>query len=499
MTPLNPELRRQLWHEFSPIRIFVLPIILGLIYYVATYDEDDLSNLFEVNVPLIMIGLFLYGSYKASKSFIDEVSNSTWDTQKMSSLPAWKLALGKLFGGTSYVWYGFIICTPFFLIGFEEHFTQRCESTTRYFLNNESSVKLNPDVYATPQGMPRCNSSDIGLLSIYTLFCVVISATFAHATALLLSIHSLSYKSKNSVISPIINAIIACVIGGNAFQIAYRPVSTEFNRFQTELDTTTWWGQEWSAHPFMICSLLFFMGWALIGVWRSMRKELQYKDIPLMWIAFQATFTLFLLGFLDARNISINEAFIEVFLVKLEFDNPFLFGLSAQARLNLTCATFIALAGTYVWAGLEARHSVRYKQFFLRLKKGELRGAAEAIPKWFISLAIGLTCYMLILLSTPLDSMALWVCLLLLTIRDLCALHIFYIDPKGKRGALAFAVYIGLVYVLLPLIKPVTGLFIPVFDKSHLVLLFSLSGQTAIAAFLLIKRWKTMNKHLGAS
>src|SRR4051812_6191928 len=111
---LNSEIRRNLWLEFSAHRLIAMPVGLSLIFYVA--DKLDESKGLAAHNPhaslaitagtLYFLLVKIWGGHKAAEAVIEEVNDNTWDFQKLSALSPAQLTLGKLFGGTSYSWYG---------------------------------------------------------------------------------------------------------------------------------------------------------------------------------------------------------------------------------------------------------------------------------------------------------------------------------------------------------------------------------------------------------
>src|SRR6185437_14143241 len=55
----------------------------------------------------------LWGTRNAALSVIAEIRERTWDFQKLSASRPFSLMWGKLFGATSFTWFGAILCLPF--------------------------------------------------------------------------------------------------------------------------------------------------------------------------------------------------------------------------------------------------------------------------------------------------------------------------------------------------------------------------------------------------
>ena len=109
---MNPEFRRQLWLQFSATRLIVLPLLVLACFAAAGLSQpDDLPQTLAL-VGAALFGLLVWGmgTLAAGASVIDEITEHTWDQQRMSALQPWAMTWGKLAGATSYGWYGGLIC-----------------------------------------------------------------------------------------------------------------------------------------------------------------------------------------------------------------------------------------------------------------------------------------------------------------------------------------------------------------------------------------------------
>ena len=109
---MNPEFRRQLWLQFSATRLIVLPLLVLACFAAAGLSQpNDLPQTLAL-VGAALFGLLVWGmgTLAAGASVIDEITEHTWDQQRMSALQPWAMTWGKLAGATSYGWYGGLIC-----------------------------------------------------------------------------------------------------------------------------------------------------------------------------------------------------------------------------------------------------------------------------------------------------------------------------------------------------------------------------------------------------
>ncbi len=118
---MNPEFRRQLWLQFSPTRLIVLPALLLLGAASVFFSERDwdtaalaeaLAGFSAVAFMLLVYGM---GLHAAGASMLDELREHTWDQQRMSAMQPWEMTWGKLAGAGAYAWYGAALCALIFV------------------------------------------------------------------------------------------------------------------------------------------------------------------------------------------------------------------------------------------------------------------------------------------------------------------------------------------------------------------------------------------------
>src|SRR6185503_1882914 len=107
---MNPELTRNLWIELSTRRLFLMFGVLGLFFAAAAVGGGDFRAPKQTGEMLFYIIVVLWGTRKAAEAVIGEIRDRTWDNQRLSAINAWDMVWGKLFGATSYVWMGGLLC-----------------------------------------------------------------------------------------------------------------------------------------------------------------------------------------------------------------------------------------------------------------------------------------------------------------------------------------------------------------------------------------------------
>lgn len=246
---MNPELRRNLWLELSPMRLILMPAVLGLLFAAiwttwgfGAEAAGQLGAVAAASKYFYFFIVVIWGTWIAARLVTAEIRDRTWDFQRMSAIDSWSMVVGKLAGGTAFVWYGGLLCL----------------------------IPIVMDTAAKQGG-----DAVLGEL----LFRVGMGL-FAHASAFLVSMLAVRRDAASSRLA----SFFAMVAGVGAaawvwwvwFSAKDWPVDVQF----------TWFNMEMAAPTFMVASLLIFAVWAVIGNWTLMRHELQIPTGPLVWIGF---------------------------------------------------------------------------------------------------------------------------------------------------------------------------------------------------------------------
>ena len=110
---MNPEFERNLWLEMSPRRLIMMPVVLALIFLAAGAagpGKEALGTVGGMANALYYFFAVLWGTRTAGNAITAEIRDRTWDFQRLSALTPFQVLTGKLFGATSYQWYGALIC-----------------------------------------------------------------------------------------------------------------------------------------------------------------------------------------------------------------------------------------------------------------------------------------------------------------------------------------------------------------------------------------------------
>jgi hypothetical protein len=317
---LNPELRRNLWLQFSVIRLILAPIVIGAILALTwLVDERQPTGVAQVAEAIYLLLVLLWGTRRAADLVAEEIAGGTWDGQRMSALGALQMSWGKLLGGTSYIWY----CAG---LAFIAHLVAQ-------WLGGIA---------------PWTSGAWIRLLHLLG------AGALAQAVAMLVSLALLRRQAARRRLGVTLSQIAGILAGiaasGQLDGSLLYPMSSE----------VVWYGWVWDGARFSLASLALFLAWSIFGIYRLMRVELKFRSGPAAWLAF----TLFLMIYGDGflyRPIMIAGGALGAWLIL-----PFL----------------LAAGLTYLAVFLEPKDVMRYRWLLAALAAGDLRQAWSLLPQW---------------------------------------------------------------------------------------------------------------------
>lgn len=232
----NPELRRNLWLEATPVRLALMPVLLAGVFFLTFVADDRRLGATTAGAALGLLALltWLWGAHLASESVLGELRGRTWDWQRMSDLGAWTLGWGKLAGATAYAWYGGVICLA---------------------------------VYALAEPQPGTRKGAVAAL-------FVLGGVFAQAAAMFAALHA---ASRDRVVTR----------GQSSAYLALGAlVLYPLSMAASSARLVEWYGARIPTLDFWLGSLAAFAAFALAGVWIRVRRELRFRTLPLAWPAF---------------------------------------------------------------------------------------------------------------------------------------------------------------------------------------------------------------------
>ncbi len=452
---LNPELRRNIWLDFTAHRMLITPIVVMLIVYLF-YLSSNIQYAASIAFNIAFLFIFLWGTKRASETVIDEVCSNTWDFQRQSSLSPWTMAWGKLIGSTLYSWYGVLIC--FCLYGLLH-------------------------VYE-PSNLIGTSSSELSVAHEFTI--LILGGLFSQATALLLSLQILPQirreKSNKSFRYFLFGMLIGIVMTNYVFGAAK---NTE--------QFISWHGYQFEASSFAFTSLLLFLGWSILGLQRSFCKELQYQNIPWVWVSFNVFCMVYFSGLFTFQNLPEN---LNIDVLK-----------DIQHQLQqapLYMAFFIAQALTYFALFTDDITFIRYKYFITRVLEKNVIESLQQLPWWPISFVLTVVSGIVVIfgqqqfshLMESFSPSIFVITSILFLLRDIGLIHYFSFGKNPKKAMSAAVLYLFILYMLIPLLLSASTLnsllpiFIPSYGQNTALALISVILQIGLFSFLILKRWK---------
>lgn len=246
---MNPELQRQLWLQFSPARLVVLPLmILALMIGLhLTLPDRSAMAIAMASSAIFVVLVLLSGTRAAGTSVTDELNDHTWDQQRMSAMSPWSMAWGKLAGATSYAWYIGSLCITIGLIA----------------------------VWVGHITVPA-----LRLVLLAVLVGVFLQAM--HLTIHLQLVHWRGAAARRGSATAIL--LVLVWVGVPLTQIL-------------RIDSVQWWGFAFDTLNFLLLSMGLLVMCVLVAAWRSMAEILMVRHWPWGWPALAVATTLYLCGF----------------------------------------------------------------------------------------------------------------------------------------------------------------------------------------------------------
>jgi len=253
----NPELRRYVWRHFSQLHLLLPPLLVLL--YCLLWGSSPSSRLFDGNTFVALFSIMAAGIALvlpgAGRALTDEMSQKTWDFQRMSSLSPLDMLIGKLLGSTLYGWY--VVGCIF--VGF---------------------LILKGDLLRIDQ-----------LTTILTAAFALLCGSVASLTlGLFLSREKESQRIGNST------AIMGgALLGGYIFSLLSAATSDMFGINLAA--SVKWYVLELTHFGALFALTVFYTGWLMVSGWYAMRRHLRYSTGINEWVLFLIMHSIVLAGF----------------------------------------------------------------------------------------------------------------------------------------------------------------------------------------------------------
>ena len=446
---LNPEFRRNLWLELRLHRLVAMPVIVALVAALLVTIDSSLGLLRSGALAAFYGVVFLWGGRRAAAAIADEVNGRTWEMQRMTALGAWSMTWGKIFGGTAFVWYGGLMILAIFCY---------------------ASVALRE---LPVQGALIFAGMEIA------------AGILVHAVAIAVSLVLLAKQPLARALPVTFSQMIGLAA---VLVMAWRPefglmLVPEWRAF----DAVVWFGWVVSFHAFAFGSVAIFAAWAVFGVYRLLRAELQFAGLPWGWPAF----TLFLIAYLCG------------FIAEAE-----VFGASAWLMLAFS----VAWAATYIAVFADSNGPLRYRALISSAAAGRPDLALRRLPRWLPSALLLAVFALAVILAGDFERIAagglvfraldveigrlsrLWIAaMVLFALRDIFFVLLLNALSHRRPDFTAF-IYLVLLYGpamwLLQLVAPqLASLIVALPVQASLISVVSAAAQAAALAAVLWRAW----------
>jgi hypothetical protein len=436
MNRVNPELRRNLWLEFSLHRVIAVPVVIALIaMLIVAAGKEVLQNIAMAAAFGYVAIVLLWGTRLAGASVVDEARDRTWDAQRMSSITPWRMTWGKLLGAPSFAWYGgIILLIMFVLAGSWVHIpVLRYSALMLCGAIMLHAMALNGSVLAARKGMARRGTGTIVIVLLGFMWLVP-------------GLHAIDNMDK--------------------------PVA--------------WWGTTLPQLDFALGTAAVFGAWAVLGAYRSMCNELEIRTTPWALPAFMVFTAAYFAGF-PLREIHSAGDFRAFFGIMAT-------GVVVAMVIGYSLL-FAEKSGATEWQRLRARMQAR--QWRRALQELPLWLVALAVGS-VMALAASVTGssgggkFLHQIGTAP-------IALMLFAIRDAAIFQFFALARQPRRIEAATLFYLILLYGLLPgLLKAfgadaVAQFILPPLSKNAAFTTVIMAVQAAIAIALAYARWRKIH------
>jgi hypothetical protein len=458
---LNPEFVRNAWLELSPQRLIIAPVVIfliGMLVWMNMDTEQAYKVLNYVASGGFVLTTMVWGLKSASDSVLDEYNERTWDWQKMSVIGSWKLAWGKLFGSTIYQWYvGGLFLILYIFTSF------RMEATGDRLITGFSMIIFAITVQCAMimfsllmmkrgDGRTKIRSSRVFFLGLFFIFFFSRAVTAGLFAAFFRRYHVNWYGVRDAVDISLITAFFYCI-------------------------------------------------WAIIGLDRSMRAELQYSDKPGFWVGFLLSGVIFMYGF------AASDDYIT---------------LSGGIALTLSVSFFTILMLGYILALTEPKDIVNFRLLADSAKARHWNTFWQNVPLWPLTIAIAFIIgffgviasyfanqhgylssfkdesvefdYTGFLQLSSYKVLAFYIAMIGFVVRDISILLLLHFSPRARRSDTAMIVYLIILYVLMPALTgkfDFGAAFYPSLTRHHPFLMAGVPLIEGGIAFLFLReRWK---------
>jgi hypothetical protein len=427
----NPEFLRNCWSEITYHRLVATPLILGAIYYLILFSDDNNEFvLLATSLWVFVLSTGLWGAFQAENSVLTEIQSKTWPLQRLTSIKPWAMTWGKLFGSTLFSWYAGLWSLLVFVL--------------TWFFSPEVSL------FSPPDEKWVLLSQGIGPA---VLFIIGLTLWF-QAWGFLMGMYHLQNSASKSKRKSGLASVISIIFLPTIIISSFQPAG--------EHPGLHWYGWEFNHFWFGLVSLFIFLGWLMTGIYMQMRRELQVANPPWVWAAFMVFLLGFVMGFFQGRDI-----------ISLSYSNLWV--------IRLFSGWILMIGLTYMILWWERADGVDIRRLFYLWDSSRIQDALCEIPRWLVGLMVtGATASGLIIIQAvfeenPLIGKALIemtsglksgdafnlygfvIATMCFLVRDIALLLYFYFSDKPQRALATAFIYWIVLYLLIPMLLGVFG------------------------------------------
>lgn len=449
----NPEFRRNLWIQFSSTRVLVASLLTGLLLFCAIALDVALTAQTKF-VPEIVsyvarwlatVIVIFWAGYQAAGAVVREIRNRTWDAQRLSTLHPWSMAWGKLFGVTSLAWTMALISGVVYAAA----------AAYIVYAVAESNVVPRPGIVVT-----------LGVTFGYGIVC--------QATGLLVSLARLSGRPGERAGGTMAAHVVALLAIAVLAAFATWPLENEGR----------WYGLRLGEPALRLVTIWFFALWAIVGVYRRMRRELQMRSAPWVWLLFLTTLVFYGEGLVYGRG-------------------------QPEAALLLPTAILILMLWTMTL--VEAKDPLTLRQCLGWFRRREWGTAASLVPLWLVTfLAFAATVMVSIVFASVnpglrivripflgnADALLILVAAFLYLARDVLLVQTLTLGRESNLAGVAGACILFFLYLAVPAVfiagkqKDLLGVVLPTGQGGWMICLLPIAAEVIACIVLFAWRWR---------
>ncbi len=453
MTFANPEFRRNLWLELTPARLGVSVLaVVSLLALAGVRGDADASVAYAAEL-LFGAVVFLWGGRLAADSVVEEIAERTWDNQRMSALGPWAMSWGKLFGAPICAWAAAIPAVAAMAIA-------------------------SPDI---GDGLRRAAT-------------YVLLGVLCHAVALTLSLQSIRKGRQPGRMKTLFFHLVALAV---VLPFAYFLVWSDELPAKFQL---RWFFVEFSSEEFALVSALLFSAWAVLGVYRQMRLELQKPTAPTAWLCFAAFLIAYQTGLIAGAGFGLDLALRDVLDATLVGTHWISVALLAAGAL-LSGLVYLAIF-------TEPKSMIGLRQCWDAFRRGEARALWLHLPRWAVTLKLTALAIILIVVFVRLPDTAreyngevqrYAIASFLFLLRNVGIVLLCNFIAGSARGDMAAFIVLAVLSLVAPTMfagahDVVQALFMPPVAADWATSLVPIAAQLVLVGGLLARVWMQAEK-----